>query len=99
MTNVKPSNLKLIGRATHLIHNHVNDHVSITYDDANAVLFDAIDFLSGKERQTGEVELSIIRILETYRKKCAINWDNTLLIAETVGLENYLKTYKPKIHH
>jgi len=70
MTNVNPSNLKLIGRATHLIFSHVNDHVPITYAEANAVLFDAIDFLADREGQTGEVELSIIRILETFRRKC-----------------------------
>ena len=93
MTNVKPSNLKLIGRATHLIHNHVNDHVPITYEEANAVLFEASDFLAGKEGQTGEVELSIIRILGTFRKKRGISWDKALLIAETEGLEQYLKAY------
>ncbi|MFC2166781.1 hypothetical protein ACFLQZ_02325 [Acidobacteriota bacterium] len=93
MTNVKSSNLKLIGRATHLIHNHVNDHVSITYDEANAVLFDAMAFLGKKGGQTGEVELSIIRILESFRNNQSVSWDKTLLIAETVGLEKYLKTY------
>ncbi len=99
MTNVKPSNLKLIGRATHLIHSHVNDHVPITYAQANAVLFDAIDFLTNLGGQTGEVELSIIRILETYRKKRGVSWDKALLIAETVGLEQYLKSYNPALVH
>ena len=98
MTNVNPSNLKLIGRATHLIHSHVNDHVPITYDEANAVLFDAIDFLKKRGRQTSEVELSIIRILETFRKKRGISWDQALQIAETEGLEHYLKTYNPALH-
>jgi N-acetylmuramic acid 6-phosphate (MurNAc-6-P) etherase len=98
MTNVNPSNLKLIGRATHLIHSHVNDHVPITYDEANAVLFDAIDFLKERGRQTSEVELSIIRIMETFRKKRGISWDKALLIAETEGLEQYLKEYNPAIH-
>ena len=93
MTNVKPSNLKLIGRATHLIHTHVNDHLPITYNEANAVLYDAIDFLGEKEVQTGEVELSIIRILESFRNNRGISWNKALHIAETEGLENYLKTY------
>ena len=95
MTNVNPSNLKLIGRATHLIYNHVNDHVPITYAQANAVLFEAIDFLAGQRGQTGEVELSIIRILESFRKKRGVSWDRALLIAKTDGLEHYLKTYNP----
>ncbi|MCJ7581153.1 MAG: hypothetical protein MUP98_11550 [Candidatus Aminicenantes bacterium] len=98
MTNVKPSNLKLIGRATHLIFSHVNDHVPITYEEANAVLFDAIDFLGEKGGQTSEVELSIIRILETNKQKKAVSWDQSILIAESDGLEQYLKAYNPAIH-
>ena len=97
MTNVKPSNLKLIGRATFLIQSHVNDHMPITYDEANAVLYDAIYFLGGRGGQTSEVELSIIRLLETYRKKHAISWDDALFVAETDGLEKYLKTYNPAL--
>ena len=95
MTNVKPSNLKLIGRATHLIHSHVNDHVPITYAQANAVLFDAIDFLTSLGGQASEVELSIIRILESFKQKKSVTWEKALLIAETDGLEKYLNTYNP----
>ena len=97
MTNVKPSNLKLIGRATHLIHSHVNDIEPITYAQANAVLYEAIDFLAGRDRQTGEVELSIIRILETFKQKSSVTWDRALLKAKTVGLEQYLKSYNPAL--
>jgi len=97
MTNVKSSNLKLIGRATHLIHSHVSDHVPITYAQANAVLFEAIDFLAGEEGQTGEVELSIICILETFKQKSAVSWDKALLVAETEGLEQYLRAYNPAL--
>ncbi|MFC2160719.1 hypothetical protein ACFLRX_03605 [Acidobacteriota bacterium] len=99
MTNVKPSNLKLIGRATYLIQSHVNDHVPITYAEANAVLFEAIDFLEGKRGQTGEVELSIIRILEACKCKKAVSWDRALIIAEKKGLEQYLITYNPSCGH
>lgn len=91
MTNVRPSNLKLIGRATFLIHSHVSDHIPITYAEANAVLFEAIDFLARKGGQTGEVELSIIRILESLRQHRGISWNHALAIAETKGLEEYLK--------
>ena len=61
MTNVSPSNLKLIGRATYLIQSHVNDVMSrpdwvklygirkaISYGEANAVLFESIDYLQDK---------------------------------------------------
>ncbi len=56
MTNVSPSNLKLIGRATYLIMSHVNDTLSqkewiekygkmepISFSSANAILFEAIN--------------------------------------------------------
>ena len=61
MTNVSPSNLKLIGRATSLILTHVNDGVrrindskdkdaaklgEVAYNDANAVLYESIRFLA-----------------------------------------------------
>ena len=55
MTSVRPGNLKLIGRATNLIRVHVNDVLKaginkdfeeIEYREANAVLFDAINYRS-----------------------------------------------------
>ena len=59
MTNVSPSNLKLVGRATYLTQLHVNDVLArpewkkrhgerapLLYGEANAVLFDAIAFLA-----------------------------------------------------
>lgn len=62
MTNVSPSNLKLIGRATYLIQLHVNDVLAgedwvrrhgrrapVTYAQANAVLFDTIPFVREKK--------------------------------------------------
>lgn len=62
MTNVSPSNLKLIGRATYLIQLHVNDVLAgkdwvrlhgqrapISYAEANAVLFDTIPFVRQKK--------------------------------------------------
>ena len=108
MTNVNPSNLKLIGRATHLVMSHVNDTVSkegwiqqsgktdpITYAQANAVLFEAMDFVARKEGQTSEVELSIIRILEALRKKSFTSWEEAFTISESAGLENYLEKHNP----
>ena len=71
MTSVRPGNLKLIGRATNLIRVHVNDALrhmgkdEITYNDANAVLFEAIYYRSKQEVKTlrAEVPLSIVKIL------------------------------------
>jgi N-acetylmuramic acid 6-phosphate (MurNAc-6-P) etherase len=107
MTNVSPSNLKLIGRATFLIQTHVNDVLSrpgwvrlygrrepIAYGEANAVLFDAIAFMKDKKEaagQTAEVALSIIRILEALRQGRAQTNDEALGIVRDVGLNRYLE--------
>lgn len=106
MTNVSPSNLKLIGRATFLIQSHVNDVLSqpdwvkfhglrkpISYGEANAVLFEAIRFLKGKKQkagQTAEVALSIIRILESLRLKKGISSEEAFSIVQKTGLSRYL---------
>ena len=106
MTNVSPSNLKLIGRATYLIQSHVNDTLSrpqwvklygiqrpISYSEANAVLFDSIGFLKGKKDkagQTAEVAHSIIRILESFRLKRNFSDTEALSMVQTTGLRQYL---------
>ncbi len=108
MTNVSPSNLKLIGRATYLIQSHVNDFLrrpqwldkyssqkSISYQEANAVLFDAIQFLKDKRTeagQTAEVALSIIRILESLRLSRGVSNQEALSIVKDRGLSRYLST-------
>ena len=106
MTNVSPSNLKLIGRATYLIMTHVNDALansdfiktygireSISYEEANAVLYASINYLKGidsKSDQPAEVALSIIRILESLKSMKYISNDDALKIVTEVGLANYL---------
>jgi N-acetylmuramic acid 6-phosphate etherase len=106
MTNVSPSNLKLIGRATYLVQLHVNDVLShpqwvrlygiqrpISYGEANAVLFDAIDYLKDKKKeagQTAEVAFSIIRILESFRLGKGLIRSKTLKIVKETGLSQYL---------
>ena len=108
MTNVSPSNLKLVGRATYLIQLHVNDmlgypgwvktfgtHKPIAYGEANAVLFDAIAFLRDNPRDAGqaaEVPLSIIRILESLRQKRALGNAEALGIYKKTGLAKFLAT-------
>ncbi len=104
MTNVNPSNLKLIGRATYLIMSHVNDTLSqeewvqkhgkadpVTYEQANAILFEAMDFIAKRDDQISEVELSIIRVLEALRTNKFISWQDALSILVNQGLENYLR--------
>ncbi|MDH4196358.1 MAG: hypothetical protein OEW05_03020 [Candidatus Aminicenantes bacterium] len=109
MTNVSPSNLKLIGRATYLIQSHVNDALSqpgwvakygrrtpVAYGEANAVLFDAIAFLKTRQRagQTAEVALSIIRILESLRQKRGLTNEEASRLVRSPGLRDYLAGLK-----
>ncbi len=111
MTNVSPSNLKLIGRASFLILSHVNDTLQqthwtelhgpsgpITFAEANAVLFEAMDYVRGREMtQTAEVALSIIRILEAFRRKGPVTWDEARKILEAEGLAAYLARHNPSL--
>jgi N-acetylmuramic acid 6-phosphate (MurNAc-6-P) etherase len=110
MTNVSPSNLKLIGRATFLIQSHVNDVLGtaewvkargtrdpVTYGEANAVLYDAIAYLRDKAAeagQTAEVAFSIIRILESLKQGRGVSREETLTLVRTVGLSAYLSSLK-----
>ena len=106
MTNVSPSNLKLIGRATFLIQSHVNDVLGtaewvkangrrepVSYGEANAVLYDAIAFLKDKPAaagQTAEVAFSIIRILESLRLGRGLDREEALALVKSPGLSDYL---------
>lgn len=94
MVNVSPGNLKLIGRATFMIQSHVNDiladSANISYAEANAVLFNAIDYVKKNEterQQTSEVALSIIRIVEAVHKGKFVSWEQAEEILFTQGLE------------
>ena len=110
MTNVSPSNLKLIGRATYLIQSHVNDVLGraewvlangprepIAYGEANAVLYDSIAYLKDRQAvagQTAEVALSVVRILESLRQKRGVGREEALEIVKTAGLSAYLASLK-----
>jgi N-acetylmuramic acid 6-phosphate (MurNAc-6-P) etherase len=110
MTNVSPTNLKLIGRATYLIQLHVNDilnnpqwvrpygtHRPISYGEANAVLFDSIAFMKDRAEEAGqaaEVPLSIIRILDSIRQKRCFAPEEALETVKTSGLAAYLAAWK-----
>jgi N-acetylmuramic acid 6-phosphate (MurNAc-6-P) etherase len=106
MTNVSPSNLKLIGRATYLIQSHVNDVFSnprwveqhgiqtpLSYGEANAVLYSSIRFLRSARKKAGqaaEVALSIIHILESLKHQKRVSMDSSLQLVTDVGLSQYL---------
>ena len=110
MTNVSPSNLKLVGRATYLIQSHVNDVLGmaewvkatggrgpISYGEANAVLFDSIAYLRDRQAeagQTAEVAFSIIRILESLKQKRGLSREETLGIVTNIGLSGYLASFR-----
>ncbi len=106
MTNVSPSNLKLVGRATYLIQLHVNDVLGspewlrqfgsrrpISYEEANAVLFKSIAFMKDRpqgDAPSAEVPLSIVRILESLRQKRGISLEEALALVRQKGLPGYL---------
>jgi N-acetylmuramic acid 6-phosphate etherase len=93
MTNVNPGNLKLIGRATFLIQSHVNDYSrDISYADANAFLYEAIDYVqkNNKVNLVSEVPLSIVKILSD------VSWEQAEKLLEQNGLEGYLSTFTKK---
>lgn len=111
MTNVSPSNLKLIGRATSLVMSHVNDTLGqpewrqaqgegalLSFAEANAVLFEAMDYVRGREMgQVAEVALSIIRILEAVRRKAPVSWEEAREILDAEGLAAYLARNNPAL--
>jgi hypothetical protein len=117
MTSLNPGNLKLIGRATYLILSHVNDVLSrndwikkfgkikpVSYNDANAVLFDTINYVKNHKISSShvggsvsEVDLSIIRILEAFKKNGNINWGSVISIYKTYNLGSYLLTLNPSL--
>ena len=108
MTAVQPGNLKLIGRATFLIQSHVNTVLAgeawrkkhgttspITYAEANAVLFDVIDHRASDPAlaSSPEVELAIVRILESLARQRAISLDDAAALLRARKLDAYLGDY------
>ncbi len=104
MTYVKPSNLKLIDRATFLIENHVNEQLAhpawikyygncplISYAAANAVLFDVMNYKQ-EHNDASVVSLSIVRVLESLKYKRGISWEEAEAILKNKSLGYYLKT-------
>jgi hypothetical protein len=67
----------------------------LTYEEANAVLFDCIEYTkkSGDTQEKSEVSLSIIRILETLRSNSFISWEQARNILKLYNLEGYLLSF------
>jgi N-acetylmuramic acid 6-phosphate (MurNAc-6-P) etherase len=111
MTGVSPSNLKLIGRATYLIQSHVNDILArpewrasggltepLSFAEANAVLIDAVEFVKSRDiGQTAEVALSIIRILESFKRRAPVSWEEAARILAGEGLAGYLMRHNESL--
>ena len=101
MTNVSPSNLKLVGRSTFLVLSHVNDKLKdndceVAYAQANAVLFESIRYAqeSGQSGAVAEVALAIVMILETFKRKEKVEWVEAGEVLRAAGsLEGYLDQY------
>lgn len=108
MTAVQPSNLKLYGRATYLLQSHVNTVLAsprwtqahgttapLDYATANAVLFNAIDARSNDPALAAspEVELAIVRVLESLRVGKAISWDDAAALLKQRKLDAYLADF------
>lgn len=108
MTAVQPGNLKLIGRATYLLQSHVNAVLAsdawrrangmrtpLSYADANAVLFDVIEQRRGDAALSAhpEVELCIVRVLESLRLGRAIGWNHAAALLRERKLDDYLAAY------
>ncbi len=106
MVHVQPANLKLIGRAVYLVQSHVNEilthpgwnkppgkYYTLTYGEAAAVLFEAVDFLREypSSGQPAEVPLAVIRILESLRRSAPVSQEDAAALAGHPGLEGYLK--------
>ncbi|MCW5581756.1 MAG: hypothetical protein KIS72_10495, partial [Luteimonas sp.] len=108
MTAVQPGNLKLVGRATFLVQSHVNAvlasdawrrangvHDPLTYADANAVLYDVIEARRADPAlaSSPEVELAIVRILESLRLGHAIDWATAAARLRERRLDDMLAAY------
>lgn len=111
MTNVSPSNLKLVGRATYLIQSHVNDVIRqpewaaahgrfepLDFAASNAVVMDAIDYVrAGAMGQTAEVALSIVRILLAFERGAFVGWDEAQQVLDGEGLAGFLSKRNPAL--
>lgn len=108
MTSVQPGNLKLIGRATWLILSHVNGVLatptwrdahgttaSLSYAEANAVLFEAIEQRRNAAGASAlpEVELSVVAVLDALKTGKPVDWSAAATALRSGGLNRHLAPY------
>lgn len=105
MLYVNPSNLKLIGRATYLIQIHINrilksnidfnDIPLMKYDEANAILFDAMNFIESNnlKNKVAVIPLAIVRVFELLRGN-EISWNGAKNILEKTTIYDYVAKIK-----
>ncbi len=88
MTDVSPSNLKLIDRATSLI----KTHAAVSYAEANAILFDILQYANTTQQSDdiSEVAVAIVRIIASRKLGQAISWQAAITILQTQSLGAYL---------
>ena len=105
---MQPGNLKLIGRATWLILSHVNAVLEtpawrsahgatepLSYPEANAVLFEAIEQRRNAPEASGlpEVELSVVAVLDALKAGAPVDWNAAATRLRAGGLSRYLAPY------
>lgn len=108
MTSVQPGNLKLIGRATWLILSHVNGVLAtpawrdahgttapLSYAEANAVLFEAIEQRRNAAGASAlpEVELSVVAVLDALKTGKPVDWSAAATALRSGGLNRHLAPY------
>ncbi len=108
MTAVQPGNLKLYGRATYLIQSLVNGALDspawrqthgttapLTYAEANAVMFAAIDQRQHLAAATDipEVELSIVAVLQALAAGKPVDWAQAATTLQHERLGTYMAPY------
>ena len=93
MTNLKPANFKLIGRATNIIKNITNYKLMnniISHSDANNILFNAINYKKLNQTKYSEIALSIIKLIESKKHNKCISFQKIEKILNQKSLEEYL---------
>jgi len=106
LTHINPANMKLLGRATHVLQSIVNETLNspkwverngintpITFGEANAVLLASRDYLSRFASMAGkvsEISLAAIQILESLNEKKGLTHKEAMGIALNTGLNRYM---------
>ena len=69
-----------------------SNNLSLHYEEANAVLFDTLDYLTSFEERTQEspVPISIIRVIESLRHNKFVEVSEADMVYAEWGLERYL---------